>query len=106
MLKPPSLKDIARYPITATTGGAAIAVTALWWSRGQIDALMMNGEVWANWELWRALTAVLPHVNLLHLAFNLYWFWAFGTTLEKAYGHLRYVGILLVLAFGSSFAEF
>src|SRR6266496_3874186 len=102
MLQPPSLKSLPRYPVTASIGAAALAVTALWWSGREIDAFFVTGEVSAKWQLWRALTSTLPHVNLFHLAFNLYWLWALGTILERTYGHLRYLAIIFLLAFGSS----
>ena len=35
--------------------------------------LFMAGEVSTRWELWRALTSTLPHVNVFHLVFDLYW---------------------------------
>ena len=106
MLQPPPLKSLPRYPVTASIGGAALVVTALWWTGCEIDALFMTADVSLRWELWRALTSTLPHVNFFHLAFNLYWFWALGTILERAYGHFRYLGIILFLAVGSSLAEF
>lgn len=106
MLAPPSLKNVPRYPVTAGVALAAIIVTGLWWSGQSIDAFVMNGRVWANFELWRALTCTLPHANFIHLAFNLYWVWTFGTLVERVYGHLRCAGIFLLLAFGSSLAEF
>ena len=85
---------------------AAIIVTLQWWSGQSIDMLRMDGRVWEKWQLWRALTSTLPHVNFMHLAFNLYWFWTFGTLLERAYGPVRFAGIVLLLAFGSMLAEF
>jgi membrane associated rhomboid family serine protease len=106
MLRPPSLTQVPRYPVTTFVAGLALAVTGMWWSGQNIDGMLMNGRVWANWELWRALTCTLPHVNFFHLAFNLYWFWTFGTLVERVYGHLRCAGIYLLLAFGSSLAEF
>lgn len=106
MLRPPSLKSVPRYPVTTFVAGAALAVTGLWWSGRDIDGLFMNAQVWARWELWRALTSTLPHVNLFHLAFNLYWVWVFGTFVENAYGHLRFAGIVLVLGLSSALAEF
>ena len=106
MLRPPSLMQVLRYPVTTFVAGLALAVTGMWWSGQNIDGMVMNGRVWVDWELWRALTCTLPHVNLFHLAFNLYWFWTFGTLVERVYGHLRCAGIFLLLAFGSSLAEF
>ncbi len=98
--------QVLRYPVTTFVAGLALAVTGMWWSGQNIDGMVMNGRVWADWELWRALTCTLPHVNFFHLAFNLYWFWTFGTLVERVYGHLRCAGIFLLLAFGSSLAEF
>ncbi len=106
MLAPPSLKNIPHYPVTAGVAAAAIVVTGMWWSGQSVDGFVMNGRVWANFELWRALTCTLPHANFIHLAFNLYWLWTFGTLVERVYGHLRCAGIFLLLAFGSSLAEF
>lgn len=106
MLQPPSLKHIPQYPVTTFVAGLALAVTGMWWSGQNIDGMVMNGQVWANWELWRALTCTLPHVNFFHVAFNLYWLWVFGTLVERVYGHLKCEGIYLLLAFGSSLAEF
>ena len=84
----------------------ALVVTGMWWSGQSIDPVVMNGQVWADFQLWRALTSALPHVNVFHLAFNLYWLWAFGTVVERVYGRLKCAGIFLLLAFGSSLAEF
>jgi membrane associated rhomboid family serine protease len=106
MLAPPSPKHALHYPVTAGVAAAAIIVTGMWWCGQSIDGFVTNGRVWANWELWRALTSTLPHVNIFHLAFNLYWLWTFGTLVERVYGHLRCAGIFLLLAFGSSLAEF
>ncbi len=106
MVRPPSLTSLPRYPVTGGVGLAALAVTGLWWSGQDIGKLFMDGQVWAQWELWRALTCTLPHVNLVHLAFNLYWLWVLGTILERAYGPAHYAGMLLLLALGSSLGEF
>jgi membrane associated rhomboid family serine protease len=106
MLAPPSLKNVPHYPVTAGVAAAAMVVTGMWWSGQNMDGFVMNGRVWTNFELWRALTCTLPHVNFFHLAFNLYWVWTFGTLVEREYGHLRCAGIFLLLAFGSSLAEF
>ncbi|MBI3468016.1 MAG: rhomboid family intramembrane serine protease, partial [Planctomycetes bacterium] len=49
---------------------------------------------------------MLPHVDVLHLAFNLYWVWVFGTQIETVYGSFRTVSIILLLAVGSAMAEY
>jgi membrane associated rhomboid family serine protease len=106
MLRPPSLKYTPHFPVTGGVAAAAIVVTATSWSGQDISGLVMNSDVWNRWQVWRALSATLPHVNLFHLAFNLYWLWTFGTLVERVYGHLKCAGIFGLLAFGSMLADF
>ena len=53
-------------------------------------------------QLWRLFTSIFLHVDILHLLFNLYWFWMFGTLLERTFGHARTAFIVILLAIGSS----
>jgi membrane associated rhomboid family serine protease len=106
MIKPASLKDLPQYPITAAFAIGALVVTVAGWSGWDIGPLVMNGRTWAKWELWRSITSTLPHVNAFHLAFNLYWFWIFGTLLESVYGHFKFAGMICLLAVSSMLAEF
>lgn len=62
-------------------------------------------RIWDG-EVWRLLTSMLPHANLLHLFFNCYWIGILGVATEKAIGSTRFVGLLALLAVGSSAAEF
>ena len=39
MLQPPPLKDLPRYPVTASIGLAAIAATLAWWTH------------WSGWDM-------------------------------------------------------
>src|ERR1041385_2855842 len=107
MLQPPSLKSAPRFPVTVSVAAAATVVTGLGWTAPHaVQGAQMDLHVWDNWQVWRGLTSTLPHVNPFHLAFNLYWWWVFGTLLERLYGHLRFVGIVALLALSSSLAEF
>jgi membrane associated rhomboid family serine protease len=47
-------------------------------------------------QRWRLLTSMFIHVNLLHLAFNMFALMMFGTPLEERYGKLRFLGLYLV----------
>jgi len=57
-------------------------------------------------EVWRLVTAIFPHTNLLHLAFNIYWLWVFGTLIEQVHGHFRTVALIALFALGSGSLEF
>src|SRR5713226_7105561 len=106
MLQPLPLSAFSRYPVVTTIAVLAAGASVMWWTGHEIEAMETNARIWSNWELWRGLTSTLPHVNFIHLAFNLYLFWVFGTLLERHFGHWRFAGIVVLLAFGSALAEF
>ena len=57
-------------------------------------------------ELWRLFTSVFLHIDILHLVFNVYWLWLFGTLVEQTFGHAKTLLLLTFFAFGSSSFEF
>jgi GlpG protein len=57
-------------------------------------------------EPWRLLLSALPHGGILHIAFNLYWLWVFGTIIEDTCGWARMLLFTAILAAGSSAAEY
>jgi membrane associated rhomboid family serine protease len=84
----------------------AVAVTAMtltgrWpMERFEVDPTAFRSEP------WRLLTSALPHLDLPHLVFNVYWLWVFGTLLEEVLGHARLLGIIALFAVGSAAAEY
>jgi membrane associated rhomboid family serine protease len=69
---------------------------------GELTArLMYHPE---TWSLWRAITSSVAHGSFMHLAGNLFFFFAFSWTVEAFLGPFRYLGALLVLAIGTSYA--
>jgi membrane associated rhomboid family serine protease len=62
-------------------------------------------RIWDG-ELWRLLTTILPHVNLLHLLFNCIGMMMMGPILERAVGPNRFFAFVVLLAFASSASEF
>jgi hypothetical protein len=57
-------------------------------------------------QLWRLTTSIFPHVGVLHLAFNIYWLWVFGTLIEQVYGHLKAAALIVLFALASASMEF
>lgn len=57
---------------------------------GKINELILQGQV------WRLITPVLLHGNVLHIAFNMYALFSFGPNLEKFYGHKRFLLLYLI----------
>lgn len=58
----------------------------------------------AEWDgrYWGLITSVFVHVELWHLAFNIYWLWYLGGRLEKAIGMIRWLAFFLMAAIVSS----
>lgn len=94
-----------RYPVTTSTIVLAIIATSLWWSGCDIRILQTKFEV-RDGQVWRFITAALPHVNIIHLGFNVYWVWTLGTIVEREYRSLRALALYAFLAAASSAMEY
>ena len=107
MRTPPPPSDLVKYPVTGGTTLLAIGVTAcLFLTKSvNITPLLENGGI-RQGQLWRLLTSSLPHANLFHLAFDVYWTWVFGTLIEDVFGHLRTFALFLLLAFVANGSEY
>ncbi len=57
-------------------------------------------------EPWRLASSALPHVDAIHLIFNIVWLWILGTRLEEELGHVTTFAVMVVLAVGSAAAEY
>jgi len=63
-----------------------------------------GGEVWAGgW--WALVTSAFVHLEIWHVAFNVYWLWILGRILEQQAGHARWLLLCLSAAFVSSTAQ-
>ncbi len=106
MRRPPSPAKLPAYPVAGGVGLMAIAVTLMTgfgrWpiERFEVDPTAFHGQP------WRLLASALPHLDVFHLAFNVYWLWVFGTLLEEVLGHARLLGLVCVLAAGSAAAQY
>ena len=83
----------------------AIGVTIAWWSKVDISPLFATAMI-RRGELWRLVTSIFPHADILHLAFNIYWLWVFGTLVEQTYGHFKTAALILLFALGSGSLDF
>lgn len=101
----PKLTELPRYPITGGISILAIVVTAAFWTGKDVSLFFATAMI-RRGELWRLVTSILPHADVLHLAFNLYWFWVFGTLVEQVFGHAKTAGLIVLFAVGSSALEF
>ncbi|HET6372027.1 MAG TPA: rhomboid family intramembrane serine protease, partial [Candidatus Polarisedimenticolia bacterium] len=62
-------------------------------------ARIWGGEYWALW------TSVFVHFELWHIAFNLYWLWTLGRSLELTAGRASWAALFILSAGISSVAQ-
>ncbi len=57
-------------------------------------------------EVWRLISPVLLHGNLLHILFNMAWLFILGRQIEERLGKFRYLFLSLLLGVMSNVAEY
>ena len=57
-------------------------------------------------EIWRWLTPALMHFSLMHIAFNLLWWWMLGGQLEQHFGKIFLLAFAVLTAVVSNYAQF
>ena len=106
MRRPPEFSQFPRFPVTGGTIMLAVIVSLAYWGKFlDVTPLFADGNV-RRWQLWRLVSSALPHGSPLHLLFNLYWTWVFGTLVEETFGHVRTLALFVLLALGSGAAEY
>ncbi len=66
----------------------------------KINELIIAGQ----W--WRFITPMFLHGSLLHIGFNMYALLSFGSSLEREFGHARFLGLYLAGAFAGNVISF
>lgn len=105
MARAPKWTDFPRYPVITITLALSIGVTLAWWAKVDISPLFETAEI-RRGQLWRLVTSIFPHLDILHLAFNVYWVWVFGTLIEEVFGHVKTAGLIILFAIGSNSFDF
>jgi len=105
---------LKRFPITIVLVLVSVAATAVT-QFGQspmladltIDSHMggtfsdvMSGQV------WRLLTPVFLHFNVLHILFNVLWMWDLGRLIEVVRGPRFYLSFFLLVGIASNLAQY
>jgi GlpG protein len=57
-------------------------------------------------EVWRLVTPIFLHANLLHILFNMLWLWMLGPVVEVRLGTMRYVALILLVALISNTLQY
>lgn len=63
---------------------------------------LINAVLVAQGEWWRIFTSAFFHLGLIHIAFNMYVLYLYGSIVERMYGPIEYAAIYLLCAAGGS----
>lgn len=66
----------------------------------------MFGPFIAEGEYWRLFTAMFLHAGGFHLAFNMIALWSFGGTVERLFGHYRFIALYVLAGLAGSVASY
>lgn len=94
-------------PLTLSVMALCVAIFILMQIVG--DRAVMSWLAWPDSdqrvELWRWFSHALLHFSLLHIAFNLMWWWYLGGAVEKRLGSGKLFVILLISALLSGWMQ-
>lgn len=65
-----------------------------------------SGDLIRQGQIWRLITPILLHGSLLHIGFNMYALFSFGTGLERRFGHVRFLILYLLAGFSGNVLSF
>jgi membrane associated rhomboid family serine protease len=111
MLATPEL-NFRRAPVTLILAAVAVALEAVCFLDPERREFYYNDfklgiwhQVWQG-EPWRPFTTTLLHGGFLHALFNVYWLCTFGPAIESWWGSFRALGLIVLLAYVSSLAQY
>lgn len=105
----PSVKPYAVYTLLGITVGVFLLQNLSNYLLGgdileaygmKVNAYILQGEV------WRLITPLFLHASILHILFNMYGLYLFGPTLERAYGHWRFIALYFLSGFAGDVLSF
>ncbi|WP_158554649.1 rhomboid family intramembrane serine protease [Methylovirgula sp. 4M-Z18] len=57
-------------------------------------------------QVWRLITPIFLHFSLMHIVFNMIWFYDLGGQIEKRIGYVMYLVLVLVIAIASNLLQY
>lgn len=85
-------------------------VDSLWISKHRSFAPLLKRAIdlreVRSGEIWRLLTPVFIHMNILHILFNMMWLATLGSTIEARQSRALLLRLVIVLGIGSNLVQF
>jgi len=66
-----------------------------------INLFAMHFPLNPQFRIWQIITHMFMHANMMHIAFNMYALWAFGTPLYQIWGQKRFLIFYFAAGLGS-----
>ncbi|MBJ7222995.1 MULTISPECIES: rhomboid family intramembrane serine protease GlpG [unclassified Brenneria] len=94
-------------PLTLSIMVVAVVVFLLMQVSGadRVMAWLSYPEAGQQWQLWRWFSHALLHFSVLHILFNLMWWWYLGGPVEKVLGTRKLLMITLISSLVSGWAQ-
>ncbi|ENM5759044.1 rhomboid family intramembrane serine protease GlpG [Vibrio mimicus] len=70
------------------------------------NALHFPAQASQQWQIWRWVSHALLHFSVMHIAFNLLWWWQFGGDLEQRLGSLKLIKLFIASAIISGAGQY
>lgn len=108
-LRLPSTSPSVTYVILGLTILVYLLQTVSQFLFGYDLPLMLGakeGDLIRQGQFWRLITPILLHGSLLHIGFNMYALFSFGTGLERRFGHFRFLVLYLLAGFSGNVLSF
>jgi rhomboid protease GluP len=106
------LRPVFRPYVTFVLIAICVAVYLLQTAIGYLfnlditQALVKDNASIMQGQIWRLITPIYLHGSILHIAFNMYALYAIGPTLERFYGHGRYLTLFILSGFAGNVMSF
>jgi rhomboid protease GluP len=108
-LQPQSHRPIATWSLIAINVLIWLLMTALGGSTDPMVLVVFGAkinELIVQGQLWRLVTPIFLHIGIVHLAFNTYAIYVFGSQIERVFGTLRFLGLYLLSGIFGVLASF
>ncbi|MFM7718045.1 MAG: rhomboid family intramembrane serine protease, partial [Actinomycetota bacterium] len=95
---------VAGFVLEALMGGGSTLGSPTGFALIQLGAL--QPFLIADGQWWRLFSSMFLHAGFLHIAFNGYALWLFGTAVESLFGWRRFLALYLVTGFLAGVASY